>query len=108
MGVDEIRQYLSHLATEGHVSASTQNQALSALLFVYREMLRIDLPFIDGIEKAKRPARVPGVPTREETSKILARLSGVCHLMVSHKVSAISYSYAPGQPRLYIPASLLS
>lgn len=83
MGADEIRQYLTHLATEGRVSASTQNQALSALLFLYREVLGIDLPFIDGIEKAKRPVRVPVVLTREETNKILSQLSGVCHLMAS-------------------------
>jgi len=83
MGVDEIRQYLSHLATEGNVSASTQNQALAALLFLYREVLRVALPCIDGIEKAKRPVRVPVVLTREETDKILSYLTGVYHLMAS-------------------------
>ncbi len=81
MGAGEIRQYLSHLATEGQVSASTQNQALSALLFLYREALGIELPFIDGIERAKRPVRVPVVLTREEANEILSQLSGVYHLM---------------------------
>ena len=81
MGADEIRQYLSHLATEGHVSASTQNQALAALLFLYRDVLGVELPFIDGIERAKRPVRVPVVLTREETSRILSQLNGVYYLM---------------------------
>jgi integron integrase len=83
LGVDEIRQYLSYLANEGQVSASTQNQALSALLFLYREVLSIELPFIDGIERAKRPVRVPVVLTREEIEQVLACLSGIHHLMAS-------------------------
>lgn len=81
MGADEIRQYLSHLANVGRVAASTQNQALSALLFLYREVLNVELPFIDGIERAKRPVRVPVVLTREECDKILSQLSGIYKLM---------------------------
>jgi len=81
MGADEIRQYVSHLANEGRVSASTQNQALSALLFLYREVLGSDLPFIDGIERAKRPVRLPVVLTRVEVERVLASLSGTHHLM---------------------------
>lgn len=83
MGVDEIRQYLSHLATDGNVSASTQNVALSALLFLYREVLGREMEFIDGIERAKGPVRVPTVLTREEVSLILSRLAGLHHLMAS-------------------------
>jgi integrase len=83
MGADEIRQYLSHLANEGRVSASTQNQALSALLFLYREVLGSDLPFIDGIERAKRPTHVPVVLTRAEVERVLASLSGTHRLMAS-------------------------
>jgi integron integrase len=83
IGVDEIRQYLSHLATQGHVAASTQNVALSALLFLYREVLGKELPFIDGIERAKRPLRVPTVLTRDEVSRVLEHLSGAHHLMAS-------------------------
>ena len=83
MGVDEIRHFLSHLANEGRVSASTQNQALAALLFLYREVLGVDLPFVEGVERAKRPARVPVVLTREEVAGVLGRLSGVHHLMAS-------------------------
>lgn len=83
MAVDEIRQYLSYLATEGQVAASTQNQALSALLFLYREVLKVELPFIDGIERAKRPVRIPTVLTRHEAEKGLAGLRGTYHLMAS-------------------------
>lgn len=83
MGAEEIRQYLSHLATEGNVSASTQNQALSALLFLYREVLGTELAFVDGIVRAKRPVRVPTVLTREEVSNVLSQLSGTYHLMAS-------------------------
>lgn len=83
MGVDEIRQYLSHLATDENVAASTQNVALSALLFLYREVLLIDLPFIEGVERAKRPQRVPVVLTTEEVKRVLAGLSGTHHLMAS-------------------------
>src|SRR5689334_13642682 len=57
MGVDEIRAYLAHLAIEGNVASSTQNVALSALLFLYRDVLHIDMPFIEGIERAKRPGK---------------------------------------------------
>lgn len=83
MGVDEIRQYLSHLATEDHVAASTQNVALSALLFLYREVMLIDLPLIEGVERAKRPQRIPVVLTPEEVKRVLAQLTGTHHLMAS-------------------------
>lgn len=83
MGVEEIRQYLSHLAIAGQVSASTQNQALSALLFLYRQVLNRELPFIDGIERAKRPQRVPTVLTPQEVSRVFSHLAGVQLLMAS-------------------------
>lgn len=71
MGVDEIRQYLSHLATDKQVAASIQNVALSALLFLYRDVLPIELPLIEGIERAQRPKRVPVVLTLEEVRRVL-------------------------------------
>src|SRR5215207_1487003 len=76
MGAEEIRQFLSHLAVEGNVSASTQNVALCALLFLYRDVLQVDLPYVEGIERAKRPARVPVVFTRTEVSSLMSHLSG--------------------------------
>jgi integron integrase len=83
MGVDEIRQYLSHLATDDLVAASTQNVALAALLFLYREVLLIELPLIEGVERAKRPQRIPVVLTMEEVKRVLAQMTGTHHLMAS-------------------------
>ncbi len=83
MGVEEIRAYLSHLAVDKNVAASTQNVARNALLFLYKEVLQIELPFIDGIKLAKRPKRLPVVLTREEMRVILINISGVYHLMAS-------------------------
>src|SRR3954471_12929106 len=71
MGAGEIRQYLSHLANNRNIAASTQNVALSALLFLYREVLLIDLPLIEGVERAKRPHRIPVVLTVEEVRRVL-------------------------------------
>jgi len=81
MGADEIRLFLSHLAVEGKVAASTQNVALCALLFLYRDVLRVELPYIEGIERAKRPARVPVVFTRSEVSSLMSHLSGTYRLI---------------------------
>src|SRR5438552_4601580 len=82
MGVDEIRQYLSHLATDGNVAASTQNVALCALLFLYRQVLEIDLPLIENVERAKRPKRVPAVFTPGAVRRVLANIHGT-HLMMA-------------------------
>jgi integron integrase len=76
MGVEEIRQFLSHLAVDGNVAASTQNVALCAILFLYRDVLGVELPYVEGIQKAKRPARVPVAFTRAEAATLLSHLSG--------------------------------
>jgi integron integrase len=81
MCVEEVRQFLSHLAVEGNVSASTQNVALCALLFLYRDVLGVELPYVEGIQRAKRPARVPVVFTRAEAAALLSRLSGTYRLI---------------------------
>jgi len=81
MGVGEIRQFLSHLAVEGRVSASTQNVALCALLFLYRDVLGTELSFVDGVVRAKRPARLPVVFSRQEVEAIMSRLPGVYRLI---------------------------
>ncbi|MBD2329132.1 integron integrase [Alkalinema sp. FACHB-956] len=83
LGVDDIRQYLSYLAVEKQVAASTQNIALSALLFLYQQVLTIELPYIDHIERAKQPDRLPVVFTQDEVRQILAELEGLPHLVVS-------------------------
>jgi len=70
MGADEVTAFLTHLARDRSVAASTQNQALSSLLFLYGQVLDIKLPWMDGIERAKRPVRVPVVLTIDDGSRI--------------------------------------
>jgi integrase len=83
MGAPEIERFLTALAVRGRVSASTQNQALSALLFLYRQVLGVELPWLDGIERAKKPQRLPVVLTREEATALLGEMSGTHWLMAS-------------------------
>ena len=75
MGRDEIEAFLTHLAVEGNVAASTQNQALSALLFLYNEVLHKPLKYVDVIW-AKKPVRLPVVLTKKEVSAVIKHLSG--------------------------------
>jgi len=81
MGLDEVERFLTFLAVEGRVAASTQNQAKSALLFLYKEVLGSELPWLDGVESAKRPERLPVVLTVEEVEAILGRMTGTCGLI---------------------------
>jgi integron integrase len=83
MGAAEVTAFLSHLATDGKVSASTQNQALSALLFLYRQVLEVELPWLDGLVRAKRPVRLPVVLNRHEVHALLGRMDGTPGLMAS-------------------------
>ena len=80
LGADEAEAFLTHLA-KGNVSASTQNQALSALLFLYREVLVIELPWLDEVVRAKKPQRLPSVLMRAEVTLVLERMEGVYGLM---------------------------
>jgi len=83
LGAPDVERFLTSLAVDKHVAASTQNQAKSALLFLYKEVLGIELPWLDGIESAQTPARLPVVLTREEVARVLARLTGVHALIGS-------------------------
>lgn len=83
LGAEEIQGYLSYLATQRHVSASSQNQALSAILFLYKKVLGLDLPWMDDIVRAKRPVRVPVVLTRSEVARLLSTMNGIKWLMAS-------------------------
>jgi integron integrase len=76
MGAEEVQAFLTHLALAGRVAASTQNQAKSALLFLYKEVLAVELPWLDKVEAAKTPKRLPVVLTREEVMAVLSRLEG--------------------------------
>src|SRR5256885_17218143 len=66
MGASEVELFLTHLAVVHNVSTSTQNQAQSALLFLYKDVLGVELPWLDGVERAKKPIRLPVVLTRQE------------------------------------------
>lgn len=81
MGAAEITRFLTSLAVDGNVAASTQNQALSALLFLYREVLGQDVPWLDDLVYAKRPHHLPVVLTREEVLAVLGEIHGVPRLM---------------------------
>nr|WP_229425718.1 phage integrase N-terminal SAM-like domain-containing protein [Lusitaniella coriacea] len=82
MGVQEIQDFLTHLAVDRQVAASTQNQALSALLFLYREVLHVELGNISAFMRAKRPKGLPTVLTKEEVSAVMLHLNGVNLLVV--------------------------
>jgi integron integrase len=82
MGEKEIAQFVSSLASELHVSAATQNQALNGILFLYREVLRKEIGYVNGVVRAKRAHRLPVVLTRQEVKSILAVLDNFDWLMV--------------------------
>lgn len=83
MGVAEVETFLTHLAVERNVSASTQNQAKSAILYLYKEVLGIDLPWLDNVTQAKAPKRLPVVLTQAEVQAVLSRLDGTMWLIAS-------------------------
>jgi len=83
MGASEIAAFLTWLATERRVSASTQNQALSALLFLYREVLHLEIGHIANVPRARMPVRVPVVPSRDEVARIMKHLDGVTWIIVA-------------------------
>jgi integrase len=83
MAEAEIAQFLSSLANDSHVSASTQNQALDALLFLYHEVLGKKIGYVAGVVRAKRPSRLPVVLTRQEVKMVLPFLCGTDWIMAT-------------------------
>ncbi|BBA34416.1 integron integrase [Methylocaldum marinum] len=83
MSAPEVEAFLSHLATQRNVAASTQSQALSAILFLYREVLGIELPWLENVTRAKKPQRLPVVLTVQEVKSVLAHLDGRNWVMAS-------------------------
>jgi integron integrase len=83
MNEADISRFLTHLAVDRKVAASTQNQALQGILFLYRRVLKKDLGWINNVERAKKPVRMPVVFTSEEVNAILARLEGSKWIMAS-------------------------
>ena len=76
MGASDVEAFLTHLATDRKVSASTHNQALSAILFLYREVLAIELPWLNGINRPTQKRRIPSVLTKDEVAGLLAQMEG--------------------------------
>lgn len=83
LGAAEVEQFLTYLAVHGKVAASTQNQAKSALLFLYKEVLALELPWLDNVEQSKVPKRLPVVLNRDEVQALLSRLAGTHWLVAS-------------------------
>src|SRR5438132_1431592 len=81
MGAAEVTAFLTHLAVNRNVAVSTQNQALSALLFLYQEVLKMELPFLAGVERASAPKKLPVVFTKAEAQAVLGHLTGSARLM---------------------------
>jgi integron integrase len=81
LGATEVEVFLTHLAVDREVAASTQNQAQSALLFLYREILGVELPWLDHVERAKRPIKLPVVLTTQQVAQVLNRLKGTHQLI---------------------------
>ncbi len=81
MGEPEVAAFLTHLAVNRRVSASTRNQALSALLFLYKQVLEREIGLIQGVTRAKRGSRLPVVLTQDEVQAVLGRMSGRDWLM---------------------------
>jgi integron integrase len=82
LGEADVTAFLTHLAVDARVSASTQNQALAALLFLYRDVLRAPLPWLSNVVPARRPSRLPNVLTREEVRQVVAEVHGVSRIVV--------------------------
>jgi integrase len=83
MGAVEVEAFLTHLAVEAKVAAPTQNQALQALLFLYRQVLEIELPWLENVTSTSRPKRLPVVLSADEVNSMLAQLDGTCWLMAN-------------------------
>jgi integron integrase len=81
LGAADITAFLSALAIERNVAASTQNQALSAILFLYKEVLQVELPWLDEVRRAKKPRRLPTVLTPSEVTRLLAHIEGTHGLL---------------------------
>lgn len=81
MGGPEVEAFLTHLAVVGGVAAATQNQALSALLFLYSEVLGVNLPWLDNVTRAKKPQRLPSILSPAEVATVLERMEGTHGLM---------------------------
>lgn len=81
LGAPEVERFLNHLANDGHVAAATQNQALAALLYLYKQVLGVDLPWLDGLVRAPQRPRLPVVLSQAEVAAVLAEMHGTVRLI---------------------------
>jgi integron integrase len=81
MAAPEVERFLTHLAVERHVSASTQNQALAAILFLYRQVLEVELPWLENVVRARKPQRLPVILPRRDVQALIGELDGAYHLI---------------------------
>src|SRR5437762_13374953 len=81
LDADAVRSFLTHLAVNEHVAASTQNQAFNALLFLYKQVLQMDMPDIQGVERARHSRRLPVVFTKAESNAVIAQMKGARRLV---------------------------
>ena len=81
MGEEEVAEFLTHLARDRNVAPATQNQALSALLFLYKEVLKQDIGWLQNVERARKPSKLPVVLSHAEMKRVFAHLHGVSKLM---------------------------
>ena len=89
MGGQEVQQFLSYLVVEGHVAASTQSQALSASLFLYQQVLKQDIGWIDEVVRAQQSHCVPAVLTQDEVAAVFRHLSGATWIMATLLYGAV-------------------
>jgi site-specific recombinase XerD len=93
LGAADVERFLTDLAVERNVASATQNQAKSAILFLYKEVLGIELPWLAGIQSAKRPARIPVVLTVEEVHRLLPRFRGI-HALIGRLLYAPACAFS--------------
>lgn len=106
MGPKEVEAFLTHLAVEAKVGASTQNQALQALLFLYRQVLGIELPWLENVTRASRPRKLPVVLSIAEVRSVLAQLDGVCGLIANLLYGSGLRQRKLGEPGVSLPTAL--
>ena len=106
MGEMEVAEFLTDLARNGRVAASTQNQALSALLFLYQQVLKQEIGWLRGVERARKPTRLPVVLSRDEVHKVFAHLHGQVRLMAGllygsglRLMARKGFAHVPGSAR---------
>ena len=81
LAAEHVERFLNHLATDAHVTAATQNQALAALLYLYKKVLGVDLPWLDGLVRAPQRPRLPVVLSKAEVAAVLAEMNGTVRLI---------------------------